>query len=84
MITSKARVAAKRVKSRVRPACGLVLLLFDNALEFGSSLLSALKWVVREDWSSCMLNHAAMADENHLDSLAYKQAVRREACMCPK
>lgn len=77
-ITSRARVAAKRVRSSVRPAAGLDCLLASDDLEVESRLASGLGCTVRGDWSSCMLNHAEIAVENHLDSLViqYQRDVR--------
>lgn len=68
--TSRARVAAKRVRSRVRPACGLGLW---SGLGDPRGVAAVVSVVVEGmlcfDWSSRRLSHAAMNEDSHLDSL---------------
>lgn len=61
--TSTARVAENKVRSSVRPAYRTVSFSSPSA-----GLISA-KTLVLLDWSSRRLNHAAMKEEIHLESL---------------
>lgn len=68
--TSRARVAAKSVRSRVRPAWGLGLW---SDLGDPSGVAAVVSVVVEGmlclDWSNLRLSHAAMNEDSHLDSL---------------
>lgn len=65
-MTSSARVMAKKVRSRVRPAYLAVLTLPSG--EWSSGTVS-VKPAVCLDWSSCRLSQPAIKEANHLESL---------------
>ena len=68
--TSRARVAAKRVRSRVRPACGLGLCSDLGDPRGVAAVVSVVvDGMLCLDWSNRRLSHAAMNEDSHLDSL---------------
>lgn len=74
--TSRARVAAKSVRSRVRPAWGLgVWSGLGEARGVAAVVSVVVDGMLCLDWSSRRLNHAAMKEERYLDNLSRDQSV---------